>query len=109
MRRTRLRRWPTTTSLAATNTLYWKGEDVAELLGIEERRNTRVDGIDADNREVVLANGERIRYEGLVIASGSRLHAPLEGADLPGILDFKSFGTAEKLVGRVGVAKRRAC
>ena len=91
-----------------TNTLYWKGEDVAELLGIEERRNTRVDGIDADNREVVLANGERIRYEGLVIASGSRLHAPLEGADLPGILDFKSFGTAEKLVGRVrsGEAKR---
>ena len=84
-----------------TNTLYWKGEDVAERLGIEERRNTRVDGIDADNREVVLADGERIRYEGLVIASGSRLHAPLEGADLPGILDFKSFGTAEKLVGRV--------
>ena len=32
---------------------------------------------------------------------GSRLHAPLEGADLPGVLDFKSLRTADELVGRV--------
>ena len=59
------------------------------------RRRRRVSGstsaarprwsaIDADNHEVVLADGQRIGYEGLVVASGSRLHAPLEGADLPG-------------------------
>jgi NAD(P)H-nitrite reductase large subunit len=84
-----------------TDTLYWKGEDVASRLGIEERRNACVDVIDADSRAVVLADGERIAYEGLIVASGSRLHAPLEGADLPGILDFKSLATADELVGRI--------
>ncbi len=82
-------------------TLYWKGLDVATRLGIDERRETQVTGIDADNREVVLADGQRVGYEGLVVASGSRLHAPLEGADLPGVLDFKSLRTADELVGRV--------
>lgn len=83
------------------STLYWKGEDVADRLGFEERREAQVVAVDADNHEVVLAGGERIGYEGLVVASGSRLHAPLEGADLPGVLDFKSLRTADELVGRV--------
>ncbi len=83
------------------STLYWKGRDVATRLGIDERREAQVTGIDADNREVVLADGQRVMYEGLVVASGSRLHAPLEGADLPGVLDFKSLRTADELVGRV--------
>ena len=82
-------------------TLYWKGPDVGTRLGIDERRGARVEGIDTDNREVVLAGGQRIGYEGLVVASGSRLHAPLEGADLPGVLDFKSLRTATELVGQV--------
>jgi NAD(P)H-nitrite reductase large subunit len=82
-------------------TLYWKGTDVAERLGIDERRETVVSAVDTDSREVVLSDASRIPYEGLVIASGSRLHAPLEGADLPGVLDFKSLRTATELLGRV--------
>ena len=81
--------------------LYWKGQDVGARLGIDERRDARVEAIDTDHREVVLADGGRIPYEGLVVASGSRLHAPLEGADLPGVLDFKSLRTATELIGRV--------
>jgi NAD(P)H-nitrite reductase large subunit len=82
-------------------TLYWKGRDVATRLGIDERRDAQVVQIDTDNDEVVLFDGQRVGYEGLVVASGSRLHAPLEGADLPGVLDFKSLRTADELVGRV--------
>ena len=81
--------------------LYWKGRDVAERLGIDERRDVVVEAVDCDNHEVVLAGGERIGFEGLVLASGSRLHAPLEGVDLPGVLDFKSLRTATELIGRV--------
>ncbi|MGO9029561.1 MAG: NAD(P)/FAD-dependent oxidoreductase [Acidimicrobiales bacterium] len=81
--------------------LYWKGQDVAERLGIDERREARVEGVDTDSHEVVLADGQRIGFEGLVVASGSRLHAPMEGADLPGVLDFKSLRTATELIGRV--------
>jgi len=82
-------------------TLYWKGEDVAARLGIDERRETVVTAVDTDSHEVLLSDATRIPYEGLIIASGSRLHAPLEGADLPGVLDFKSLRTATELIGCV--------
>ncbi|HUX04506.1 MAG TPA: FAD-dependent oxidoreductase [Acidimicrobiales bacterium] len=84
-----------------TNTLYWKGVDVAARWGITERREAPVVAIDVDNHEVVLHDESRIGYEGLVIASGSRLHAPLEGVELPGVLDFKSLRMAEHLVAQV--------
>lgn len=84
-----------------TETLYWKGTDVAERLGIDERRGATVAEVDVDTHEVVLDDASRIRYDGLVIASGSRLHSPIEGADLPGVLDFKSLRMAEAIVGRV--------
>ncbi len=83
------------------STLYWKGPDVAARLGIDERRGAAVDSIDTDSHEVVLGSGDRIAYDAVVIASGSRLHAPIEGATLPGVLDFKSLRTAARIVGEV--------
>jgi NAD(P)H-nitrite reductase large subunit len=44
---------------------------------------------------------ESLEYDRLVIATGSRLHAPLSGVDLPGVYNFKSLSTAEALIGRV--------
>ncbi len=82
-------------------TLYWQGRDVAQRLGIEERREACVAAVDSCNREVVLADGDRIRYERLIVASGSRLHAPLTGAELPGVYDFKSLRVATEMIGRV--------
>jgi NAD(P)H-nitrite reductase large subunit len=89
-------------------TLFWKGSDVAERLGLDERRGSTVIAVDTDNREVVLDGGSRVAYEGLVLASGSRLHAPLEGADLPGVLDFKSLRTATELIQRVRRGEARS-
>ncbi len=83
------------------STLYWRGRDVAERLGLDERRATSVVALDPDNHEVVLADASRVGYEGLVLASGSRLYAPLEGADRPGVLDFKSLRAASELIRRV--------
>jgi nitrite reductase (NADH) large subunit len=82
-------------------TLFWKGEDVAARLGIDERRDAVVTAVDTDSHDVMLSDGTSIPYEGLIIASGSRLYAPLDGADLPGIMDFKSLRTATELIGRV--------
>ena len=84
-----------------TDTLYWKGTDIATRLGIDERREAVVETVDTDHHEIVLVSGERIGYDGLIIASGSRLHSPLQGADLPGVLDFKSLRMAEELIARV--------
>lgn len=83
------------------DTVYWRGRDVMARLGVDERRAAPVAALDVDNREVVLADGARLAYDGLVVASGSRLYAPIEGADLAGVLDFKSLTAAERIVERV--------
>ena len=51
---------------------------------------------------MVLQDGGRVGYKALIIASGSRLYAPIKGADKLGALDFKSLKTANELVGQVG-------
>jgi nitrite reductase (NADH) large subunit len=84
-----------------TATLYWKGPDVAERLGIDEWRDVLVAGVDTDERAVVLDSGEQIGYDRLIIASGSRLYAPVAGAELPGVYDFKSLRRATALIDRV--------
>jgi NADPH-dependent 2,4-dienoyl-CoA reductase/sulfur reductase-like enzyme len=43
-----------------------------EALDLDWRLGTRAAGLDLDGREVVLADGSRIAYDGLVIATGAR-------------------------------------
>ena len=84
-----------------TETLFWKGGDVAERLALDFRPGVGVTAVDTGAKRLTLDDGGTIDYDALVIASGSRLHAPVPGWDLPGVHDFKSLTTAEALVGRV--------
>jgi 3-phenylpropionate/trans-cinnamate dioxygenase ferredoxin reductase subunit len=63
-----------------------------EDLDVELRLGVRASSLDAAARQVVLADGERIAYEGLLIATGARARPlpgapPLEGIHLLRILD----------------------
>ncbi|NOY54639.1 MAG: NAD(P)/FAD-dependent oxidoreductase [Actinobacteria bacterium] len=78
--------------------IYWKGRDVCDRLGIDYRSGTRVLGIDPTSGQVTLDGAGRVPYDHLVIASGSSLYAPIEGRDLPGVSNFKSMAAASKLV-----------
>jgi NAD(P)H-nitrite reductase large subunit len=82
-------------------TLYWKGADVCERLGVEHLRGVAVRSVRPGAREVDLDGRAPLRYDRLIIASGSRLHAPVRGCDLPGVYNFKSLSAARALVGRV--------
>lgn len=81
--------------------LFWRGRDICERLEIAYRSPARVVGIDPPGRKVQLQDGGRLDYDALLIASGSRLHAPIEGAELPGVHDFKSLAAAETIMARV--------
>jgi NADPH-dependent 2,4-dienoyl-CoA reductase/sulfur reductase-like enzyme len=81
--------------------LFWKGRNVTERLGIAYRSPARVVAVDPVRREVQLHDGARLPYDALLIASGSRLHAPIVGAELPGVHDFKSLVAAEAIMARV--------
>ena len=81
--------------------LFWKGEDVAERLGATELRGVRVTDVTPATHEVTLSDGRTLGYDSLVLASGSRLHAPLPGIELAGIHDFKSLDAAERIIAAV--------
>jgi NAD(P)H-nitrite reductase large subunit len=87
--------------------LFWKGEDIAERLGATELRGVRVEAVVPGAHEVRLSDGRRLGYDSLVLASGSRLHAPLPGIELDGIHDFKSLDAAERIVARVRTGEVR--
>jgi NAD(P)H-nitrite reductase large subunit len=85
-------------------TLFWKGKNVCDELGVTYRMGVRVAAVAPEEHAVTLEAGERLSYDRLVLASGSRLYAPIEGWDLPGVYNFKSLAAAIPLVER---AKQR--
>lgn len=80
---------------------FWKWKDIPERLELDYRSGTRVDGVDPGGRKIILFDSTTIQYDQLVIATGSRLFAPVQGADKPGIYNFKSLSAANKLVSKV--------
>lgn len=82
------------------STLFWKGRDVLDRLGVTSHSGNACRQVDPVAKHVLLANGEVIEYDRLVIATGSRLHAPLPGVDMPGVNNFKSLRAAQTLVER---------
>jgi nitrite reductase (NADH) large subunit len=86
---------------------FWKGEDFAERLDLDYRAGAEVVALMPDDHAVKLADGKTLDYEAAVIATGSRLFAPVEGADKPGIYNFKSLSAAEALVKKVRSGKAK--
>ena len=79
----------------------WRAPDWNEQTGVDYRSGVRVTVIEPETHRIRLAAGEMLNYDRLVIATGARLYAPLTGADLSGIYNFKSLSAAENLVGKV--------
>jgi len=80
---------------------FWKGKDITDLLGLDYRSGIRVEALLPERHAIRLDNGNTLDYDRLIIATGSRLHASIPGADLPGVYNFKSLSAAEDLVRRV--------
>lgn len=78
--------------------LYWQGKDVCDRLRVDYRSGSAVEAVYPEQRQVLLGDGGYLDYDQLVIATGSRLYAPLEGYDLPGVYNFKSLAAASELV-----------
>ncbi|MFI5393316.1 MAG: NAD(P)/FAD-dependent oxidoreductase [Myxococcota bacterium] len=77
---------------------------------IDARFGTRAVQIDVREREVVLAGGERIAFDRLLMATGSRnrsLDAP--GAGLPGVFDLRHADDADRIKEAVSQGARVVC
>ena len=100
---------------------YLRGEDPLEQIlvrapewyreqNIEPRFGAHVTQLDADTREVVLAGGERVPFDALLVATGGhnrRIDAP--GAALSGVLDLRYVGDADRLREAVDGGARVVC
>jgi nitrite reductase (NADH) large subunit len=85
----------------------WRPKDWPKQTGVEYRKGVEVVRIEPDGHRLGLKDGARLDYDRLVIATGGRLYAPLQGVDLPGIYNFKSLSAAEALVQKVKSGEAR--
>ena len=87
--------------ILGTDNHLWRSNDWPAQTGVDYRSGAGVTAIEPEAHRIRLTNGEIVSYDRLLIASGARLYAPLAGADLPGIYNFKSLSAAENLVNKV--------
>lgn len=81
--------------------LFWKGEDIDRRLGLDYISGERVTAVEPQVNRVTLSNGNKLAYDNLLIATGSKLHASIENSGVEGIFDFKSLSAAKALLSHV--------
>jgi 3-phenylpropionate/trans-cinnamate dioxygenase ferredoxin reductase subunit len=87
-----------------TSALSVRGPAVMQRLRISLKLDARVRAIDRSRREIELADGSRLPYDRLALATGSLPRTlPIPGASLPGVLALR--GIADSLA--IGAAIRR--
>ncbi len=91
-----------------TDLHLWRSAEWVEQTGVEYHRGVQVEAIEPETHRIRLATGERLSYDRLLVSSGARLYAPLVGADMPGIYNFKSLSAAENLVGKVRTGEAKS-
>jgi nitrite reductase (NADH) large subunit len=76
--------------------------------GIQLMLSTPAESIDAAARLLRLADGRRLAFDRLVLATGSQpIRPPVPGMTLPGVLTFRDLADVEAIHGRRGSAGRR--
>jgi 3-phenylpropionate/trans-cinnamate dioxygenase ferredoxin reductase subunit len=76
---------------------------------IDLRLNTKVSRIDRAAKTVVLASGEALAYDRVILATGARARPlPVPGAELNGVLSLRTAADAEHLKAAIGPGRRLA-
>lgn len=74
--------------------------------GIELRLGTTVAGIDVGTREVALADGSRLRFDRLLLATGAEpVRLPLPGMDLPQVSTLRTLADCRRIIARAQTAR----
>ncbi|MCL2428111.1 MAG: FAD-dependent oxidoreductase [Alphaproteobacteria bacterium] len=77
--------------------------------GVALRLGASATALDREARSVTLGTGERLAYDYLVLALGSRSRTlDLPGIDLPGVLELRTVADADALKSALGPGKRLA-
>jgi NADPH-dependent 2,4-dienoyl-CoA reductase/sulfur reductase-like enzyme len=75
--------------------------------GIDLRLNSNVTGIDARSREVGLANGSKVPYDRLLLATGAEpVRLSIPGADQPHVHTLRTLADCRAIIARAQTARR---
>jgi apoptosis-inducing factor 3 len=75
--------------------------------GIDLRLNSNVSAIDTETRNVVIAGGDAIPYDRLLLATGAEpVRLPIPGADQPHVHTLRSLADCQAIIGLLGGAHR---
>lgn len=85
----------------------WRGRNWHKQTGVDYRKSAEVVLIEPDAHRLGLRDGRKLKYDRLILATGSRLYAPVEGSDMPGVHNFKSLSAAEAIVEQVKRGKAK--
>jgi NADPH-dependent 2,4-dienoyl-CoA reductase/sulfur reductase-like enzyme/nitrite reductase/ring-hydroxylating ferredoxin subunit len=84
-----------------------RGDDFYADNKIDLRLKSSVAAIDPRAREVALANGSKLAYDKLLLATGAEpIKLPLPGADLPHVFTLRSLADSRAIIARAANAKR---
>ena len=87
--------------LTGSDAHLWRDPGWAEQTGVDYRKGVEVTAVQPEAHSLQLKDGSGLEYDRLVLATGGSLYAPLEGADLAGVFNFKSLSAAEELIRKV--------
>ncbi len=93
--------------ITGSNLHLWRSEDWPRQMGVDYKKGVEVTRIKPEARRLEMREGRAIQYDRLIIATGSRLYAPVAGSDMPGVHNFKSLSAAEAIVAKVKSGKSR--
>jgi NADPH-dependent 2,4-dienoyl-CoA reductase/sulfur reductase-like enzyme/nitrite reductase/ring-hydroxylating ferredoxin subunit len=84
-----------------------RGDDFYADNQIDLRLKSSVAAIDPRAREVALANGSKLAFDKLLLATGAEpIKLPLPGANLPHVFTLRSLADSRTIIARAGNAKR---
>jgi 3-phenylpropionate/trans-cinnamate dioxygenase ferredoxin reductase subunit len=77
---------------AAPETTHLFKPEAWDALALEVRAGERAGAIDRDAKELVLAGGERIAYDALILCTGGRARTlPIAAGDAPGVFTLRTI------------------
>jgi 3-phenylpropionate/trans-cinnamate dioxygenase ferredoxin reductase component len=82
-------------------------EDYYEKHDIDLRESTHVQALDPSKQEVVLASGEHLAYDALLLTTGAEpRHLTVPGSDLEGVLYLRTVADSDRLQSAIRAAGR---
>lgn len=93
--------------LSGSNLHLWRDRHWPRQMGVDYHKGTEVQRVEPGLHRLQLKDGKTMKYDRLVIATGSRLYAPMEGSTMAGVQNFKSLSAAETIVAQVKSGKAK--